>query len=230
MAGRDLSGLRFGRYTVLYRVEDHIASSGRRYPQYLCRCDCGTEKKVLAQALTSGTTQSCGCYSTEVKRQVCIERNTIHGYAHRVGERDRLYSLWTGIKNRCYNENDRTYQRYGARGITMCDEWRDDFMEFHDWALDNGYDYDAPRGQCTIDRIDYTQGYFPENCRFVDNYVQADNKSNVIHVTYNGETKNLSEWGRTFGIKPHTLQRRYDLGDRDDDLFRPIYARKLKET
>lgn len=96
---------------------------------------------------------------------------TIHG-----GAATRLYSVWRGMHSRCYQKSHNCYKYYGARGITICDEWLHDFGAFREWAMANGYDENAPRGQCTIDRIDNDKGYSPDNCRWVDMKVQAKNK------------------------------------------------------
>ena len=146
-----------------------------------------------------------------------------HGDAQRSSEYFRLYALWSGIKRRCYNQNDHCYQTYGAKGIGMCDEWRDDYTAFRDWALVNGYDLYAQRGECTIDRIDNTKDYCPENCHFITTAEQNDNKSNVIHVEYNGEIKNLAEWSKVVGVKYTTLVNRFHKGYRGSDLFNPCH-------
>ena len=93
-------------------------------------------------------------------------------------KKSRLYCVWIDMKKRCYNPIAHNYHRYGGRGITICDEWRNDFQSFYDWAMANGYDENAPRGQCTIDRIDNDKGYNPDNCRWVDTATQNKNKSN----------------------------------------------------
>lgn len=214
----NLSGYQFGSLTVIKRIEDHIASSGRKYPQYLCLCKCGKECTALAQQLTAGRKTNCGCLTSQMRSIATTARNTKHGDGNRMGKRNRLYQLWSGMKVRCYNKNDPTYQRYGAKGVKICDAWLD-YPAFKEWALANGYDYNAPRGKCTIDRIDPNGNYCPENCRFVSVDVQGDNRSNVIHIEYNGETHNLSQWARILCINRTTLLLRYKNGLRGDKLF-----------
>lgn len=219
MKFHDLSGLKFGRLTVISRTANHVASSGREYTQYLCRCDCGNTCIALSQDLTSGKKTNCGCLTGKLLSEATTLRNTKHGDAHRIGKRNRLYQLWIGIKRRCYNKNDKSYVRYGGKGISVCEEWLNSYENFKEWALANGYDINAPRGVCTIDRIDSSGDYCPENCRFVSYAVQGDNRNGVIHITYNGETHNLSQWANILGIKRTTLLERYKKGFRDEMLF-----------
>jgi hypothetical protein len=87
------------------------------------------------------------------------------------------------MNQRCSNPSDKNYNRYGGRGISVCDEWREDFQAFYEWAIANGYDETAPVGECTIDRIDNDKGYAPDNCRWVDLKTQQNNKSNNRKVT-----------------------------------------------
>ena len=88
----------------------------------------------------------------------------------------RLYRIWANIKTRCYNERDPHFERWGNRGITMCDEWKDSFENFYNWAMSTGYDYNAKRGECTIDRINVDGNYEPSNCRWVDAKIQRSNQ------------------------------------------------------
>lgn len=88
---------------------------------------------------------------------------------------DRLFGVWRGMCTRCENEDSYAYRNYGAKGVRICDEWHDYFV-FREWALSTGYDYDAPRGQCTLDRINPFGNYEPSNCRWADWDTQQHNK------------------------------------------------------
>jgi hypothetical protein len=110
---------------------------------------------------------------------------------------------------RCYIPSNSSYERYAARGIKVCDEWKDDFDTFRKWAYENGYDENALRGECTIDRINNDGNYCPENCRFVSIKTQNLNKRNVIIVSYNGQTKPLISFADEFGIDRGVVKHRY---------------------
>lgn len=192
---KDLTGQRFCMWVVL--EEDGRNSSGGA--MWKCRCDCGLIKSIDGRSLRDGTSRSCGC-GRKVYGNLSHPK---HG-----GKKERLYNVWSGIKNRCLNPNDKNYFRYGERGITICDEWKDDYTKFREWAYQNGYDDTLPKYQCTIDRIDNTQGYSPDNCRFVDAKVQCNNRSSNHLIEYNGETHTISEWARITGIGKCCIRRR----------------------
>lgn len=140
---------------------------------------------------------------------------------------DRLYGVWRLMQERCYAEYSNRYSNYGARGIQMCDEWlgANGFLNFKAWALRNGYDYNAPRGACTIDRINNDGNYEPKNCRWVDNRTQTNNRSTNHLLMYNGEIHTLSEWSEITGIKQSTLQSRTTKGwTVEEILFRKVTA------
>jgi len=119
----------------------------------------------------------------------------------------RLFRVWNNMLSRCYNPNATGYKNYGARGITVCDEWRNDFKAFYDWAMSHGYSDDL-----TIDRINNDSNYEPTNCRWVDSKTQSTNRSNNHYVTIDGETKTLREWCDYYFINYHTVQDRLKRG------------------
>lgn len=184
----DLTGLRFGRLVVKkFHHRD-------RDTWWECICDCGRTTIVRTNHLRSGNTSSCGCY--------LVDSHIVHGDAN-----TRLYHIWINMKARCCNPNHPRYKDYGGRGITICSEWREDFQNFKDWALNKGGYSDHK----SIDRIDNNKrecGYSPENCRFTNDVVQANNKNNNYRLTMDGRTQTLSEWAREYGIHPKTLQSR----------------------
>jgi len=157
----DLTGQRFGRLTVIKRY----TPKGQKV-RWLCKCDCGNEKDIAAYELTSGNTKSCGCLQAEAR----------HRRRNPEGRGTRLYGVWKAMKQRCRDKNHKGYRLYGARGINVCDEWANDYMAFHDWAFANGYDPDAPKGKCTLDRINPNGNYEPSNCRWVDMKTQNANR------------------------------------------------------
>lgn len=119
------------------------------------------------------------------------------------GKGTRLYRIWQQMKNRCHNPNTPRFPDYGGRGITVCEEWKDDFQTFYDWAMANGYE-----DHLTIDRIDNDKGYSPENCRWATDLQQANNSRHCHMITWNGETHSLSEWSRILDISRGCLNNR----------------------
>ena len=184
---KDLSGQRFGRLVAISAEKD---SEGRRYI-WTCKCDCGNYTKAGVSALLRGNKRSCGC----LQKDALMNRNMRHGYS-----KERLYRVWKGMRSRCNNPNHTSYAKYGGRGIKVCDEWNSDYLAFREWAVLNGYDEEAEYGECTLDRIDVDLGYTPDNCRWVSESSQANNKSDNRLITLNGETKNIATWAGELGI------------------------------
>lgn len=119
----------------------------------------------------------------------------------------RLYNIWHSMKQRCHYSLSKDYQRYGGRGITICDEWENDFMSFYNWAMRNGYN-----SNLTLDRIDVNGNYEPSNCRWVSIKDQNNNRRSCKKITYNGETHNLTQWALILGINKNTLIARLNKG------------------
>lgn len=159
----DLTGQRFGRL-VVQRVTDRRGGN----VIWLCLCDCGNTKEVRGNHLISTTTciRSCGCLLSETSKT----RQTIHGHNPRNGSRSRAYRSWCAMKQRCLDPNSKSHDRYGGRGITVCERWRDHFTAF---LADMGCP-DTPG--LSIDRIDPNGNYEPGNCRWADKFTQARNR------------------------------------------------------
>lgn len=202
-------GLRFGRLTVI--------EEGVKYKNnctWICSCDCGNvTKPIIGYSLRDGSTKSCGC----LKKELILKRNKRHD-----GSQSRLYTVWNGMKNRCYSPNSSAFKNYGARGITVCDEWKNDFQAFFSWSMKNGYDPEAQRGKCTLDRIDNDGNYEPSNCRWATMKEQGNNRRSNVRVEINGRTQTLTQWSEETGIMFDTLKWRYTHGVRGVDLLRPI--------
>jgi hypothetical protein len=160
----DLTRQRFGRLTVVKRVENYISPSGQQHAQFLCECSCDKQKLIIVRAsgLKSGKTKSCGCITTDT----LVERNHKHGLS-----KTRLYSIWNGMKDRCLNPNVERYKDYGGRGISIFQDWLDDFQSFYDWSMANGYS-----DELTIDRKNNSGNYCPLNCMWTDYETQAKNR------------------------------------------------------
>ena len=183
----DLTSQRFGKLTVVARAPSEMRSRGERVrpiTMWFCVCDCGNHCTVDGVNLTSQRTQSCGCHQRELARKFCRDigaksgkEKAVYKHGDSVRGRDRLYFVWAAMKQRCKNRRCSGYADYGGRGISICDEW-EDYINFRDWAMSNGYDPNAAFAQCTLDRIDVNGNYCPENCRWVTMAVQATNKRN----------------------------------------------------
>lgn len=160
MSKHDLTGMRFGKLTVIGRNGSKVFPSGQKQPLYTCKCDCGENTVVLARNLISGNTKSCGC--------LAMDTRTKHGVWGSI-----VYKAWDNMRSRCYNTNIPHYKNWWGRGITVCDEWKDNFQAFYDHVStlphfgEVGY---------SLDRIDNDGNYEPGNVRWATRYEQTHNR------------------------------------------------------
>lgn len=196
MRAKDLTGQKFGKLTVIKEIENR-----GKHRLWLCRCECGNEKIIYQTHITTGKTKSCGCLHSEIASEIAKTRQTKHGMFG-----TRIYGIWHGIKTRCENSHNANYKNYGGRGINVCEEWRE-FEPFYEWALSNGY-----KEGLTIERVDVNGNYEPSNCRWATVKEQMNNKRNNHLITYNGETKTVSQWAEELGINRETIYTRLSRG------------------
>lgn len=173
----DLTGRVFGKLTVLFLVSTDPT-------RWLCRCECGNEKAIQSVCLNKGLTRSCGC----LRRQVSANRVRTHDLS-----KTREYAIWSAMKRRCYNPRCREYPEYGGRGITVCDEWKDDFSSF---LVDMGL---CPKGM-SIERVDNAKGYSKSNCRWATPKEQARNTRRNVYLKAFGREQLQEAWAEEFGV------------------------------
>lgn len=177
-----------------------------KHRAFICECDCGNTTVIEPSFWQQGIVKSCGCMQRELLRNaVCVHGNS----------GDRLYGVWSSMKARCQNYQNPNFINYGGRGISVCEEWSNDFIAFKDWAIREGYDYDAPKGECTIDRIDVNGNYEPSNCRWITIQEQNKNKRPSSEwkkrnggFEYKGKTYLLSELCEIFNTSEPALRYR----------------------
>lgn len=215
----DLTGLRFGRLTIIKRADDYISPKGARHVQWECKCDCGKSVVASSCQLNSGNAKSCGCLRKEI-----YKRGTHHM------SNTRLFRIWASMHKRCENKNDtKDYPRYGGRGIIVCNEWsgKSGFENFFKWAMENGYS-----DNLTIDRKDVNGNYEPSNCRWADRKTQNRNRRDTKIITAFGITKPLVEFCEEYQINKTTVNSRVkDHGmTYEQALTMPLLRKKKVEV
>lgn len=188
----DFTNQKINMLTVIKKVE-----SKNRRVFWLCKCDCGKEIEVMSQYLIYKTKYSCGC-----SRKPIIKRKRKYEEKNQ-----RLYIIWHSMKQRCYDKNSKSYKYYGAKGIKICDEWKNNFAKFQEWALKNGY-----QDNLTIDRIDNNKNYEPNNCRWLTRKENNLNRKGIIRVLYNNKLICLKDYCKIKNISYSSGLKKYKKG------------------
>ena len=202
----DLTGQKFGELTVLGLDNSYVRK--RREYKWICQCSCGKQISVFAGNLRKGNTTRCRKCSYKI---IGDKSTTLRKY------NIRLYGIWSGMKSRCYDENVEHFDRYGGRGIIVCDEWlgNNGFENFYKWAKNNGY-----KNGLTIDRIDVNGNYEPSNCRWATNKEQQNNKRTNVFITVDGIEMTMAQAAEKYGVKYGTLRARIKSGYSPDIAVR----------
>lgn len=192
-----MAGRTFGRWTV-------IEYAGKK--RWLCRCACGTIRPIIGASLRSGASTSCGCLRDE------NFTNRSHGMYL-----SPIYKIWTGMIQRCHNPKHNSFESYGGRGITVCQQWRDSFEAF---VADVG---ERPSANHSLDRIDNDRGYEPGNVRWATPRQQLLNRRNNRRFLVNGESLTVVELSERYAINKNTIEKRLGLGwSIEDAVFHPV--------
>lgn len=198
MAALDLSGMSFGKWTVLRPFPGRV-----RY--FVCRCECGTERPVYAGNLNNGLSASCGCTIGPAGRR----RLTKHGLAD-----SKPHMVWCSMKARCHNPSNKSYVNYGARGIVVCEAWH----SFENFWADMGATY-APG--LTLERVDNEKGYGPDNCKWIPKAEQSRNTRSNVYIETSKGRMIVADAARAFGISASALRSRLLKGWTGARLFKP---------
>lgn len=191
LSGQTINGVRVVDFA-------YVGSGKAKKAFWNCVCSCGKPFVVDGYKLRVGHTRSCGC----LRQKTCGDNRRIHGESTR--KRTRLYEIWIGINKRCSpHAKGRLRRDYYGRGIKVCDEWKNSYVEFRTWAQNNGYNDDL-----SIDRIDVNGNYEPSNCRWATNTEQQRNKRNNHLLTYKEQTKPMAVWCEELGLDYRKIERR----------------------
>lgn len=208
---KSLVGKKFGKLEVIsFSYKNNL---GKAY--WLCKCDCGKKIITSGSNLVTGQSKSCGCF----RSKLLSVRRKKHGQSE-----TKLYNVWRTIKSRCLLPSTISYERYGGRGIKICEEWKEKFEPFWKWAIENGY-----KDGLTIDRIDNDGDYCPENCRWVDRKEQAKNRRTTVFYLLNGEKICLNDLLKKIGFSKSMYWRNKKRGCVEvTQLFKGVDFNKFK--
>ena len=198
----DYSNTKYGKLQILERIkiknDNHIT--------YKAICECGNIVYIRATDIRNN------------KRKHCIHCSSPRTTHHKTNT--KLFNVWQTMKQRCYYPKNKDFNNYGARGITVCDEWKNNFKSFYTWAIENNY-----REGLQIDRINVNGNYEPSNCRFVSAKTNSVNKRTTRYIEYKGITKSLREWADEYNISYRLLQSRLD---RNWNIEKALFIKPVK--
>jgi hypothetical protein len=212
-----LTGKTFGRWSVIKRVPKPV---NRKINQayWLCRCACGAERILRTSKLTGKRgSKSCGCFRSDMQSLRARTHGATRGHVH-----TPEYKCWTSMMSRCYHPYDKSFERYGGRGIVVCEAWQD----FAQFFLDMGC---RPSLQHTIERRDVNGPYHPDNCRWATRKEQGYNKRDTVYLTFKGETHCIAEWATRISARAGLLYSRYYAGWTPEDILtKPVLTRRKR--
>lgn len=205
----DYIGTKFGRLTPISKI------TGLKNSKYVCVCECGRTTEVTRNSLRTGGTKSCGC----LNKELASKRAKTHGQSG-----TPIHNVWNGMITRCHNDKSISYKYYGGQGTLVCNDWRNSFKCFYDWAINNGYKIGLQ-----IDRINPYGNYEPSNCRWVTRSINAQNKKPFwTHDRFDGKgisfSKNRNKWVASIKYEGKIHSKRFDT--KEDAI---AYRKKLVE-
>jgi len=207
-------GARFNRLVVL-----ELDTPYKGHTMYKCRCDCGTVKSIRASALLKDNTLSCGCYNIELITKLG-KSSKIEGVRDENNKTTTEYHSYAHMKGRCYTKTNKKYKNYGARGIIVCDRWLNSFENF---LADMGK---KPSPDLSIERVDVNGNYELSNCIWGTEEEQASNKTNSVHLYYNGTRYTQASFSRLCKVTPHAVEYWLNKGLSAEEIFNKYKNKK----
>lgn len=204
----NIIGKKFGRLIVVGEGTRRRKPCGSSVKMWLCKCDCGQFIEVSTSDLNNEHTKSCGCLKNEIS---IGDETRKHGMTG-----TRIYRIYRGMIERCYNKNSVSYKDWGGRGIAVCAEWLGEkgFENFYKWSMENGY-----KDNLSIDRKNNDGNYEPSNCRWATRLIQTNNTRKNVYITYKGKTQSLADWCRELELEYDMIYLRYRRGWDTEKMF-----------